>query len=106
MKKKIHFRPKTNFGWLLVWWLDLSDPDRSDFTTDLRHCVHSQLSALALNVVLLLLAELSQVLNMQVQVQYGYQVQVYRHSQVQVWYTKILPTIAKLDSASYFNTKY
>jgi len=59
-KMKNHFRPKTkkkrkwpnnpfsapktktNFGRLLVWWLDLSDPvpDPSDFTTDLRHCAY------------------------------------------------------------------
>ena len=34
-KMKIHFRPKTktNVGRLLVWWLDLTDPDPSDFTT-------------------------------------------------------------------------
>jgi len=31
-------KTKMNFGRLLVWWLDLSDPDPSDFTTDLRHC--------------------------------------------------------------------
>ena len=55
-KMKFHFRTKTKKAendqiahfrrrkrkrisvWL-VWWLDLSDPYPSDFTTDLRHCM-------------------------------------------------------------------
>jgi len=57
MKLKIHFgrkqkktkmtkspfsalKMKTNFGRLLVWWLDLTDPNPADFTTYLRHWEH------------------------------------------------------------------
>jgi len=36
-------KTKTNFGRLLVWSLDLSDPDPSDFTTDLRHCSYGEI---------------------------------------------------------------